>query len=211
MWRVHALDDGVDASLYIPVDAIVISEAEAMNISAQPPSEEYKAAIAEGVAALGGRNATRYPTREVKEAIGAICVNSSHIEVSLRTIIWHVSGVGSDVGMALTGGNLAIYQLTDMLSVLLKQRYPALSEKAAPILKRLTDLNTSRGKYVHGLWSPGKSGGIMVGKPFLKRSRDQGQFEEITLDQLHDVAEGYMQVESDLMIEILHPLLPQAK
>lgn len=210
MWRVYAFEDGEDVMDYMPTGAIRVKDDEASEIAAQAPSEEYKASMEASRATLGSGNMPRYPPKDVKEAIGAICVNSSYIEVALRTIIWQAAGINAEVGMVFTGGKLGVQDLTEMLTLILKQRYPALHEKSAPLLKHLKGLNESRGKYVHGVWSPGTTGQMLVGKPFLKRSHEQGQFELVTLNQLHDIAEGYMQVETSLMHEVLGPLIPES-
>lgn len=167
MWRVHAFELDSSADAYIPEDAIPITEEEAKQLSQQPPSDELQKAIDEGVAALGGRGLSRYPTKDVKEAIGHICVNSAHLEVTLRTTIWQVAGISAEVGMALTGGKLAMHELTQTLTTLLELRYPQLALPAKKITKRINELNEMRGRYVHGIWCPGANGKLTVGKYFL--------------------------------------------
>ena len=207
MWRVHALEPDVAAEQYLPAGAVSISEAEAHLLSQTPRREELQEHLAKGRAALGGRGTSRYPTSDVKEALGHICVNSSHLEVTLRTVVWQAAGITSEIGMALTGGKLAIHDLVETLQTLLEIRYPQLSEPMKAIGKRIGNLNESRGKYVHGIWHPGKDGVVLVGKTFLKRTHAKGESVEVTLDALYDVAEGYMQIESELMSKILIPMI----
>jgi hypothetical protein len=208
MWRVHALEPDVEAEKFLPIGAISISEAEAHLLSQAPMSEEFQEHLERGKAALGGRGASRYPTGDVKEAIGHICVNSAHLEVALRTVVWQAAGVTAEVGMALTGGKLAVSDLIETLQTLLEVRHPQLVEPMKTIGKRIQRLNDSRGKYVHGIWHPGKDGKIFVGKTFLKRTHAKSESVEVTLATLFALAEGYMQVESVLMEKILIPMIP---
>lgn len=208
MWRVHAFEMDSSADPFIPRDATPISEEEAMQLSQLPPSEELRAANAVGEIALGGRGLSRYPTKEFKEVLGHICVNSAHLEVTLRTVIWHVAGIPAEVGMALTGGKMAIRDLLATLATLLEVRYPQLAHVAKEIVKRIEKLNDMRGRYVHGLWHPDADGKGLVSKHFLTRTHAQGQGVEVSLDELYAIAEGYMKAESDLLASILTPLLP---
>ena len=210
MWRVHAFELDPSADAFIPKDAVPISEDEAKQLSQLPPSPELQQALDEGAAALGGRGFSRYPAKEFKEAIGHICVNSAHIEVTLRTVIWQAAGVPAEVGMALTGGRLAIRELLATLTTLLDVRYPQLAPVAREIVKRIESLNDSRGRYVHGLWHPGTNGKSIVSKYFLTRTHAKGQGIEVSIDELYAVAEGYMQAESELLEKILMPLVPTA-
>ncbi|MRD71999.1 hypothetical protein GH865_01860 [Rhodocyclus tenuis] len=209
MWRVHAFEDDSSADPFIPDDAVPISEEEAKQLSQQPSSETLLRAMEAGREALGGRSLSRYPTKEIKEAIGRICVNSAYIEVTLRTLIWHVAGVSSEVGMTLTGGKLRLEDLADMLLALLKLRAPQFVDAAKNIKSRITMLNGKRGQFVHGIWSPNSEGNPSVGKPFLKRSHSEGKFQDVTLEEMYEVAEGYMQIEAELTSQILIPLLPE--
>lgn len=208
MWRVHAFEMDSSADPFIPRDATPITEEEAMQLSQMPPSEELRAAMAVGALALGGRGISRYPTKEFKEALGHICVNSAHLEVSLRTVIWHVAGIPAEVGMALTGGKLAMPALLDTLATLLEVRYPQLTSAAKEIVKRIEELNKMRGRYVHGLWHPAADGKAIVSKHFLTRTHAQSQRVEVSLDELYAIAEGYMKAEFDLVESVLTPLLP---
>jgi hypothetical protein len=151
MWRVHAFELDSSADAFIPKDTISISEEEAKQLSQLPPSVELQKALDEGAAALGGRGLSRYPSKEFKEAIGHICVNAAHIEVTLRTVIWQVAGIPAEVGMALTGGKLAIRDLLETLTTLLDVRYPQLAPIAREIGKRIGSLNEMRNRCVHGL------------------------------------------------------------
>lgn len=110
-WRVHAFEPDPSVDAFIPKDAALISEDEAKQLSQLPPPPELQQALNEGAAALGVRGFSRYPTKEFKEAICHIFVNSAHIEVTLRTVIWQAAGVPAEVGRALTGGKLAIREL----------------------------------------------------------------------------------------------------
>ena len=211
MWRVHAFEDDPSADAYIPQDAVSITEEEAQHLSQQPPSSELTKALEEGIAALGGRGLSRYPTKDFKEAIGHICVNSAHLEVSLRTTIWHLAGISAEVGMALTGGKLATNELTQILLTLVELRYPHLVEPAKAITKRINTLNDIRGRYVHGIWHPGKDGKVLVGKTFLARTHAKGQAQAISLDEIYGIAEGYLKVESEMLTTILMPLVPKAQ
>jgi hypothetical protein len=207
MWRVHAFELDSSADAFIPKDAILISEEEAKQLSQLPLSVELQQALDEGAAALGGRGLSRYPSKEFKEAIGHICVNSAHIEVTLRTVIWQVAGIPAEVGMALTGGKLAIRELLATLTTLLDVRYPQLAPTAKEIINRIENLNDTRGRYVHGLWHPGSNGKAIVSKHFLTRIHAKGQGTEVSIDELYAIAEGYMHAESALLEKILTPLI----
>ncbi|MEQ1658372.1 MAG: hypothetical protein ABL896_06290 [Hylemonella sp.] len=209
MWRIHVLDPDQGFENLLPKGAIQIPEAEAQELQKLPPSEELLKAQAENAIDLGGRNMSRFPAKEFKEAIGHICVNSAAIEVTLRTTIWQAASVTAEVGMAFTGGTNSIEQLLKTLEALLDFRYPHLSEAFKAIQKRLLNLNTARGKYVHGLWHP-TADGVMVSKYFLTRSHNDPKNQVVSLDDLYDVAEGFMKVESDITNQILSPLLPNA-
>lgn len=210
MWRVHAFEDDSSADAYIPKDAVSISEEEATQLAQLPPSPELQKALDDGAAALGGCGLSRYPSKEFKEAIGHICVNSAHIEVTLRTVIWHVAGIPAEVGMALTGGKLAVRDLLATLTTLLDVRYPQLAPIAKEVLKRIESLNDIRGRYVHGLWHPATNGKTTVSKHFLTRTHAKGQSTEVSIEDLYAVAEGYMQAESALIDQILKPLTGNA-
>lgn len=206
MWHVHAFESDGSQDAYIKPDMIAISDTEADEIRAQSPSAEYQAKLDEGRRALGGRNGARYPPKEFKEAIGHICVNSSHLEVSIRTVIWHVAGLDSDTGMAFTG-NSRIQELLQTLQTLVDAKANGLSEQCRAICSRVNSLFKARAKYVHRIWMIGKSGNPVVSKVFIERSFAKADEQEVSIDQMYDLAEGFLQIESDLMTQILHPLL----
>lgn len=206
MWHVHAFEKDNSQDVYITKDMIAISDAEADEIRAQPPSAEYQARLDEGRKALGGRNEARYPPKEFKEAIGHICVNSSHLEVTIRTVIWHVAGLDAETGMAFTG-NSRIQELLQTLQTLVDAKAPELSDQCKAIHSKINHLFKERAKYVHRIWMPGKNGNPVISKFFIERSFAKADEQEVFIDQMYDLAEGFLQIESNLMMQILHPLL----
>lgn len=209
MWEVQAFDMDPSADRFIPEDAIQIPKEEALELAKTPLSPEREQALAESAAALGGRGWSRYPTKEFKEAIGHICVNAAHLEVTIRTLIWEVAGVSAEVGMTLTGGKVAMRELHTTLLALIELRYPHLLDSAKPIVKRLDALHESRNKYVHGLWHPSDDSQAIVSKHFLMRSHAKGDASKakVSIADLYEVAEGFMKAESDLLSAILGPLM----
>jgi hypothetical protein len=209
MWRVHALDGESGSEHLLPMGAIQISSTEAEQLRQVPSSEEFLNSQAAGVSALGGRNMAKYPSREFKEAIGHICVNSASIEVTLRACIWQAAGVTAEVGMAFTGGTNSIDQLLKTLETLLTHSHPHLIDAYKPLSRRLQALNVARGKYVHSLWHPSHDG-VTISKYLLTRSHNDSRVETVTLDTLYDVAEGFMTIEGEMMNALLFPLIPKS-
>jgi hypothetical protein len=209
MWHIHAFESDGSQDSFIPKDLIPISDAEVNQIRSLPPSEEYQKKLEDGIAALGGRSGARYPPKEFKEAIGHICVNSAHLEITIRTVIWQVASLGSEVGMAFTG-NMRMGDLLQMLQALVAVRIPSLSQKTKEICSKIVNLQRDRANYVHRTWQPGEKGQPVVSKVFQERSFAKSDEQDVTLDKMYDVAESFMHAESELLLHILQPLIQNA-
>ena len=205
MWHVHAFATDGSQDAYITPDMTAISQAEADEIRAQPPSAEYQAKLEEGHKALGGRNAAVYPPKEFKEAIGHICVNSSQVEATLRTVIWTVGGLDAERGMAFTGGARSVDDLIDTLKMLIKIRHPNLTEVTTDLTGKLRAQFNKRGEFVHGMWTVGPDKQPMVGKYLSGRELKDGR--SITLDEMYDLAESFLQLQGEFMNNLLFPLI----
>ncbi|MDE2029762.1 MAG: hypothetical protein KGI97_04260 [Alphaproteobacteria bacterium] len=206
MWHIHAFETDGSQDAYISKDMTPISETEADEIRAQPPSPEYQKKIAEGIEALGGRNGARYPPKEFKEAIGHICVNSAHHEVTLRTVVWLVSGLDSETGMAFTG-NARYSDLLDTLKALVELRVPLLMTETRELCGRIKGLYAERAKYVHRLWMVGPDKQPIVTKAFLERSFAKSDDQQVSLEKMYDLAESFLNIEGELNSKIFAPLL----
>lgn len=206
MWHVHAFDDDVpdDVVLELAGKLEPISEAEAHGIQKQPPSTEYQQRIDEGVKALGGRGGlVRWPPKEYKEAIGHICVNAAHLEITIRTVIWTVAGLDVDAGIAITGTSDRTV-LMKMLERLVDARIQSLSQVVRAINKEMDSLYVRRNKFVHKAWTVTKDGKPAISEAFLKKDL---RMAEVSLDELYEVAEGFMRIEGMLHTQIVLPLL----
>lgn len=206
MWHVYAYESDGSQDAYIAEDLIPISEAEADEIRSQPPSEEYRKKLEEDQKALGGRNSARWPPKEYKEAIGHIAVNSSHLEVTVRTIIWTIAGIDAETGMPFTG-NARIGDLLQTLQALVNIKAPGLSDDTRQLCSRINVLFGERSKYIHRIWTVGKNGIPVIGKYFTERSHEKADPQEVTLDQMYDLAEAFMQIEGELGMRILVPFM----
>jgi hypothetical protein len=206
MFHVYAFESDGSQDAFITADLIPITETEADEIRNLPPSEEYRKKMEEGAKALGGRNSARWPPKEFKEAIGHICVNSSHLEVAIRDVIWQVAGLTPEVEMAFTG-NTRISDLLQTLQALVATQAPALREKTKEICSKIDMLFKERAKYVHGVWGLGKNNQPTISKQYIERSSAKADEQEVSIDKMYDLAEGFMHAESELLIHILVPLI----
>ena len=62
-----------------------------------------------------------------------------------------------------------------------------------------------RGEFVHGLWTVGSDKQPMVGKYFTGRELKDGR--SITLDEMYDLAESFLQLQGAFMEKLLFPLI----
>lgn len=197
MWHIHAFEADGSQDAFISDDLIPVTNAEAEQIRTAPISEEYKRHLEEGAQALGGRGIAIYPPKEYKEAIGHVCANSAHMEVVIRTTLWHVAGVGSTVGLALTG-EMRLHDLLKVTETLCETRMPHLSGRARELCNKARKLYEERNKYVHRIWLPGKDGAPIVSKAFMARSHAHNDEQPVTLDMMYTVAEGFLQIASEV-------------
>lgn len=154
---------------------------------------------------LGGRSMAIYPPAEFKEALGHICVNSSQAEATLITLIWTIAGLDSERGMAFTGGARSTDDLIETMKTLIKVRHPDLVDEARDLTGKLRSQFQKRGEFVHGLWTVGNDMQPMVGKFWTGRELKNGR--SVTLDEMYDLAESFLQLQGQLMEKLLFPLI----
>lgn len=154
-------------------------------------------------------NSRPWPPAEYKEAIGQICVNSAQLEASIRTVIWHVAGVGSFTGRAFTG-KVRISDLLEMLKSLVEVHAPQLLKETTPICTKIAGLFTKRAEYVHNVWVVGNDQKPAIGKIFLERHERKETLRMVTIEEMHELAESFVAVEGELFSRVLTPLMPAA-
>lgn len=144
-WQVYAFEEDGSQDSHIEQNMIPISDEEAENISSQPPLDLLTLDILRSGSA--NRNWS-WPPKAYQEAIGQIVVNSSSIEVLIRTVIWHIAGLDSITGRAFTG-KTRINELTEMLKALIECKAPHLKDHSARISTNISDVFKRRAVYVH--------------------------------------------------------------
>lgn len=154
---------------------------------------------------LGGRSMAIYPPADFKEALGHICVNSSQVEGTLITIIWTAAGLDAERGMAFTGGARGVDDLIETLKVLMKVRHPELTDITRDLSGKLRAQFQKRGEFVHGQWTVGSDKQPLVGKYFTGRELKDGR--SVTLDEMYDLAESFLQLQGLIMEKLLFPLI----
>lgn len=198
-WNVHAFELDGSQDAYISGDMYPITLEEADVIRMSPHSEEYLERQQKQLDALG--KIKMWPPREFKEALGQICVNSAMFESTLRTLIWTVAGLRSDIGMVFTGGKRSSDDLFEMLKLLIQQRDPEFWIRLEPLVTEAKSAFKKRGEFVHSVWTVGSQGNPLIGKFFTERKSKEGR--EVTLDELEKLAVKF----SDVQGKITHLVL----
>ena len=132
-WQVFAFEPDGSQDSHIDEDMIAITEDEAKTIASSLPVDSLALDVI--------RNASTkrnwgWPPKSYQEAIGQIAVSSSSIEVLIRTVIWHISGLDSITGRAFTG-KMRISELSEVLKALIECKAPQLKKDAAEICTRV--------------------------------------------------------------------------
>lgn len=198
-WNVHAFEEDGSQDALISQDMLPVTEEEANVIRMAPPSEEYQQHMSQQLEALG--RIKRWPPREYKEALGQVCVSSASLESNMRTLIWAVTGMGSDTGMVFTGGKRSASELSEMFQLLVKQRKPELSEELNKLLSEINKAFALRGTYVHSVWTVGDNGVPLIGKFFSEKTPKAGKL--VQLEELEKLALDFGELEGKLAMLIL--------
>lgn len=200
-WQVFAFEDDGSQDSLITEDFIPITPAQAQEIASTTPPDPLVLDILRSGSTQ--RNWT-WPPRAYQEAIGQITVNSSGIEVLIRTVIWHIANLDGAMGRAFTG-KARISELTEMLKALIECKTPHLKDAAAKVSTKINDVFKRRAVYVHQVWTL-QDGSPAVGKLFTERYERLEKPTPVSLKDMYDLADEMQQVQSELMASILMPL-----
>jgi hypothetical protein len=201
-WQVFAFEADGSQDSYVSEDMIAITPEQAKDIAnATPPDPLVLDILRSGSTQ---RNWT-WPPKAYQEAIGQIAVSSSSIEVLIRTVIWHIANLDGTTGRAFTG-KVRINELAEMLKALIECKAPHLKDQAALISSRIKDVFNRRAVYVHQVWTI-QDGLPAVGKLFIERYERLEKPTLVSLKEMYDLADDMHQIQSDLMLSILNPLL----
>lgn len=202
-WQIFAFEEDGSQDSYIPENVISISKEEAEQIASQSPNDSLVLDIIRSGST--DRNWT-WPPKAYQEAIGQIVVNSSSIEVLIRTVIWHIAGLDSITGRAFTG-KTRINELIEMFKALIASKAPHLTEDSARIGAKITDVFKRRAVYVHQVWTT-QDGLPAVGKLYIERYERLERLTAVSLKDMYKLADEMQEVQSELLSTILKPLLP---
>ena len=202
-WQVFAYEEDGSQDVHIGEDMIGITPEQAHELASAISQDRLALDILRGASTQ--RNWT-WPPRVYQEAIGQIAVRSSSIEVLIRTVIWHIAGLDSNVGRAFTG-KTRISELTEMLKALIECKAPHLSSNAASISTKIKKVFDRRSVYIHQVWTT-QDGVPAVGKLFIERYERLERPTPVSLSDMYDLADEMNQIENDLISTILTPLLP---
>ena len=201
-WQVFAFEDDGSQDSYISSDMHEITPEQAQEIASATPVDALVIDILR--AGSTNRNWT-WPPKAYQEAIGQVVVSSSSIEVLIRTVIWHIAGLDSITGRAFTG-KTRIAELTETLEALVECKAPQLKDQAATISSKIKDVFQRRGVYVHQVWTV-QDGLPAVGKLFIERYERLENPTTVSLADMYKLADEMNQIQGDLMLSILNPLL----
>ena len=203
-WQVFAFEADGSQDSYISSDMLAITPEQAQEIASASPAEPLVLDILRSGSTQ--RNWT-WPPKAYQEAIGQIVVSSSSIEVLIRTVIWHIAGLDSTTGRAFTG-KARISELTETLKALVECKAPQLKEQTATISTKIKDVFNRRAVYVHQVWTV-QDGLPAVGKLFIERYERLEKPTTVSLADMFKLADEMHQIQSDLMLSILTPLLAE--
>ncbi|WP_067984187.1 hypothetical protein [Neptuniibacter pectenicola] len=201
-WQVFAFEEDGSQDSYVIEDMIAISPEEAEIIAQTPPQDPL---VLDILRSGSTERNWSWPPKAYQEAIGQISVCSSSIEVLIRTVIWHIAGLDSITGRAFTG-KARINELTEMLKALIESKAPQLKDDAVEISSRIKDVFARRAVYVHQVWTM-IDGAPAVGKLFIERYERLEKPKPVSLSEMYKLADDMNQIQSDLMVSILTPLL----
>lgn len=202
-WQVFAFEPDGSQDKHIANDMIAITEDEARDIASTPPVDSLALDLIRN--ASSKRNWS-WPPKAYQEAIGQIAVSSSSIEVFIRTVTWHISGLDSNTGRAFTG-KMRINELIEVLKALVELRAPHLKNEVAAICTEIKAAFDKRAVYVHQVWTV-KDGLPAVGKLFLERYERLETLTVVSLEDMYSLADSMNGIQARLMSNVLMPLLP---
>ncbi|ADE11619.1 hypothetical protein [Sideroxydans lithotrophicus] len=202
-WQVFAFESDGSQDSHIENDMVAITEDEAKAIASTPPVDSLALDLIRNASTK--RNWS-WPPKAYQEAIGQIAVSSSSIEVLIRTVIWHISGLDSNTGRAFTG-KMRISELTEILKALVELRAPQLKSEVTEICAAIKAAFDKRAVYVHQVWTV-KDGLPAVGKLFLERYERLETLTVVSLEDMYSLADNMNSIQTRLMSNVLMPLLP---
>lgn len=202
-WQVFAFEADGSQDSHVSEDMIAITPEQAQEIASASPQDSL---VLDILRSGSTQRNWSWPPKAYQEAIGQIAVSSSSIEVLIRTVIWHISGLDSIAGRAFTG-KTRISELTEMLKALIECRAPHLKDQAALISTRIKNVFDRRAVYIHQVWTI-QDGAPAVGKLFIERYERLEKLMPVSLDDMYKLADDMNMIQADLMISILTPLLP---
>lgn len=201
-WQVFAFEADGSQDSYISDDMIAITIKQAEEIASASPQDSLVLDILR--ASSTPRNWS-WPPKAYQEAIGQIAVSSSSIEVLIRTVIWHIAGLDSIAGRAFTG-KARISELIEMLKALVECKAPHLKDQVTLITAKIKNVFDRRAVYVHQVWTV-QDGIPAVGKLFIERYERLERPVPVSLTDMYQLADEMSQVQDNLVISILTPLL----
>ena len=201
-WQVFAFEVDGSQDDHIGSDMIAVTPEQAQEIASASPAD---ALVLDILRSGSTQRNWMWPPKAYQEAIGQIVVSSSSIEVLIRTVIWHIAGLDSITGRAFTG-KARISELTETLKALIECRAPQLKEQAALISSKITDVFKRRAVFVHQVWTI-QDGLPAVGKLFIERYERLERPTTVSLDDMYKLADEMYQIQGDLTLSILNPLL----
>lgn len=201
-WQVFAFEDDGSQDSYISSDMYAITSEQAQEIASATPADALVLDILR--AGSTQRNWT-WPPKAYQEAIGQVVVSSSSIEVLIRTVIWHIAGLDSVTGRAFSG-KTRVSDLAETLKALVECKAPQLKDQAATISSKISDVFKRRAVYVHQVWTI-QDGLPAVGKLFIERYERLEKLTPVSLADMYQLADEMNQIQSDLVLSILTPLL----
>lgn len=206
-WQVFAYESDGSQDAHIAIDMISISKEEALEIANQPPVD---AIVLDILRTSSTQRNWSFPPAAYQEAIGQIAVDSSSLEVFIRTVIWHIAGLDSVTGRAFTG-KARIAELTEMLKALIEHHAPKLKDATTNICTRIKSAFDRRSVYIHQVWTVHESGLPGIGKLFLERYERLETITPVPLSDMYQLSVDFRAIQADLMSTILHPLLNTEK
>ncbi|OIR17668.1 hypothetical protein GALL_18880 [mine drainage metagenome] len=201
-WQVFAFEADGSQDGHVDEDMIAITEDEAKAIASSAPVDSLALDVIRNASTK--RNWS-WPPKSYQEAIGQIAVSSSSIEVLIRTVIWHISGLDSITGRAFTG-KMRISELSEVLKALIECRAPQLKKDAAEICTEIKAAFERRAVYIHQVWTV-KDGLPAVGKLFLERYERLETLQAVSLEDMYSLSDDMNSIQGKLMSKILTPLM----
>jgi hypothetical protein len=202
-WQVFAFEDDGSQDSLITEDFIPITSEQAEEIASTVSPDPL---VVDILKSSSTKRNWSWPPRAYQEAIGQITVNSSSIEVLIRTVIWHIANLDGATGRAFTG-KARIGELTEILKALIECKAPHLREAATKVSTKINDVFKRRAVFVHQVWTI-QDGAPAVGKLFIERYERLEKLTPVSLKDMYDLADEMQQVQSELMESILLPLQP---